>query len=123
MEVQENIFRLGQSEVKRSSMIVRVLQALLISAVLVAPALGRVHQFWHAQDFDQDHQAVLFSEHQEGSLSCLALDHLGSGEAPVSQVAVLVTCPPVSTYRWVLLEKSTQSPAHFFSARAPPCFL
>jgi hypothetical protein len=65
----------------------------------------------------------LFSEHQEGSLSCLALDHLGSGEAPVSHAMVLATLRPVAKYAWVFIEKRTLAPVHFFSARAPPNFL
>jgi hypothetical protein len=69
--------------VKLQSFFVRVIQALLISAVLVAPAIGRVHQILHAHDCDLEVQSVLFSDHEEGSLSCVALDHLGSGEAPV----------------------------------------
>jgi hypothetical protein len=65
----------------------------------------------------------LFSEHQEGSLSCLALDHLGSGEAAVGHVLLVPTLRPVAESLWVFLEKRTQTPAHFFSARAPPNFL
>jgi hypothetical protein len=106
--------------VKPQSFFVRVLQALLISAILVAPALGRVHQILHAHDCHQDVQTVLFSDHEEGSLSCVALDHLGSGEAPVSQAVLVATLQPVPQYQWILFEKSTQTPAHCFSARAPP---
>ncbi len=108
---------------KRQSIFVRVLQALLISAVLVAPAVGRVHQVLHAHDCHQDVQTVLFSDHEEGSLSCVALDHLGSGEAPVGHHILVAASQAVSSYQWVLFEKSTQSPAHCFSARAPPYFL
>ena len=108
---------------KRQSIFVRVLEELLISAVLVAPAVGRVHQVLHAHDCHQDVQTVLFSDHEEGSLSCVALDHLGSGEAPVGHHILVAASQAVSSYQWVLFEKSTQSPAHCFSARAPPYFL
>ena len=108
---------------KLQSFFVRVLQALLISAVLVAPAIGRVHQILHAHDCDLEVQSVLFSDHEEGSLSCVALDHLGSGEAPVSHAMVLATLRPVAEYAWVFIEKRTLAPVHFFSARAPPNFL
>jgi hypothetical protein len=109
--------------VKRQSIFVRVLQALLISAVLVAPAVGRVHQVLHAHDCHQDVQTVLFSDHEEGSLSGVALDQLGSGEAPFGHHVLVAASLAVSSYQWVLFEKSTQSPAHCFSARAPPYFL
>ena len=114
---------MDQTRVKRSSLFVRVLQALLASAVLLAPAFGRVHQILHAHDDHQLAQTDLFSEHEEGSLSCLALDHLGSGEAPVSHDVVHATLRPVAQYAWVFIEKRTQAPVHFFSARAPPNFL
>ena len=106
---------MDQTRVKRSS--------LLVSAVLLAPAFGRVHQILHAHDDHQLAQTDLFSEHEEGSLSCLALDHLGSGEAPVSHDVVHATLRPVAQYAWVFIEKRTQAPVHFFSARAPPNFL
>jgi hypothetical protein len=109
--------------VKPQSFFVRVLQALLISAILVAPALGRVHQILHAHDCHQDVQTVLFSDHEEGSLSCVALDHLGSGEAPVGHQVSFAPSQHVFSYQWVLFEKSIQTPAHCFSARAPPYFL
>jgi hypothetical protein len=108
---------------KQPSFFIRVLQALLVSAVLVAPAFGRAHQILHAHDGHQPAETALFSEHQEGSLSCLALDHLGSGEAPVGHVILVATLPPVSKFFWVFLENSTPTPVHFFSARAPPTFL
>jgi len=109
--------------VKPQSFFVRVLQALLISAILVTPALGRVHQILHAHDCHQDVQSVLFSDHEEGSLSCVALDHLGSGEAPIGHHVSFATSQPVFFDQWVLFEKSIQTPAHCFSARAPPFFL
>ena len=108
---------------KQPSFVVRVLQALLVSALLLAPAFGRVHQIVHAHEGHQQVQTALFSEHQEGSLSCWALDHLGSGEAPVGHVVWVATLRPVSNPLWVFLEKSTQTPFNFFSARAPPNFL
>jgi len=109
--------------VKLQSFFVRVIQALLISAVLVAPAIGRVHQILHAHDCDLEVQSVLFSDHEEGSLSCVALDHLGSGEAPIGHHVSFAASQAVFFYQWVLFEKSIQTPAHCFSARAPPFFL
>ena len=108
---------------KQPSFFVRALQALLVSAVLVAPAFGRVHQILHVDADHHQAETGLFSEHQEGSLSCLALDHLGSGEAAVGHVLLVPTLRPVAESLWVFLEKRTQTPAHFVSARAPPNFL
>jgi hypothetical protein len=53
----------------------------------------------------------------------VALDHLGSGEAPVGHHVLVAASQAVSSYQWVLFEKSIQTPAQCFSARAPPYFL
>ena len=116
-------------------------QALLISAVMLAPVWGQIHKIVHgpallhnlsndhAHDHEHDsadHHAAehgLFSDHEEGSLLCLALDHLASGEGLQTQdtsVGILEFTP---------LYLSVESAPLFselllaFSARAPPAFL
>lgn len=112
-------------------------QALLISAVMLAPVWGQIHKIVHgpallhnlsndhAHDSADHHEAEygLFSDHEEGSLLCLALDHLASGEGLQTQdtsVGILEFTP---------LYLSVESAPLFserllaFSARAPPAFL
>jgi hypothetical protein len=120
-------------------------QALLISAVMLAPVWGQIHKIVHgpallhnlsndhAHDHEHDHEHDsadhheaehgLFSDHEEGSLLCLALDHLASGEGLQTQdtsVGILEFTP---------LYLSVKSAPLFselllaFSARAPPAFL
>jgi hypothetical protein len=48
---------------------------------------------------------------------------LGSGEAPVGHQVSFAASQAFFSYQWVLFEKSIQTPAHCFSARAPPFFL
>ncbi len=122
-----------------------VFQALLISAVMLAPVWGQIHKIVHgpallhnlsndhahdhahdhASDSAGDHEAQhgFFSDHEEGSLLCLALDHLASGEGLQTQdtsVGILEFTP---------LYLSVESAPLFselllaFSARAPPAFL
>jgi len=112
-----------KSAVKSVSCFVRVLQALLISAVLLSPALGQIHKTLHAQHDGSTSDKVLFSDHAKGSLACQALDHLGSGEAIQTAAAVLAGIRPIENPQWPLIEKSLKAPVLFFSARAPPLFL
>jgi len=115
-----------KSAVKSVSCFVRVLQALLISAVLLTPALGQIHKTLHALNALHDgptSDKVLFSDHAKGSLACQALDHLGSGEALQTAAAVLAGTKSIESPQWPLIEKSLQAPVLFFSARAPPLFL
>ena len=108
---------------KPVSYFVRLLQALFISAVLLAPALGQIHKTVHALDDCPPSEQVLFSEHAKNSLECQALDHLGSGEALQSAAATMASLRPIDGLQWPLIEKSLQAPVLFFSARAPPLFL
>lgn len=112
-----------KSAVKSVSCFVRVLQALLISAVLLSPALGQIHKTLHALYDGPTPDKVLFSDHAKGSLACQSLDHLGSGEALQTAAAVSAGIRPIESPQWPLIEKSLQAPVLFFSARAPPLFL
>ncbi len=87
--------------------------------------LSNDHAHDHASDSAGDHEAQhgFFSDHEEGSLLCLALDHLASGEGLQTQdtsVGILEFTP---------LYLSIESAPLFselllvFSARAPPAFL
>ena len=114
-------------------------QALLISAVMLAPVWGQIHKIVHgpavlhnlsndhdhAHDSAEDHEAEhgLFSDHEEGSLLCLALDHLASGEGLQTQdtsVGILEFTP---LYLSVESESLFSERLLAFSARAPPTFL
>ncbi len=101
----------------------RLLQALFISAVLLAPALGQIHKTLHALHESPTSDQVIFSEHAKDSLECQALDHLGSGEALQSAAVIVASVRPIDGLQWPLIEKSLQAPVLFFSARAPPLFL
>jgi hypothetical protein len=120
-------------------------QALLISALMIAPVWGQIHKIVHgpalahnlsndhahdhahdhASDSAGDHEAQhgFFSDHEEGSLLCLALDHLASGEGLQTQDT------SVGILKFTPLYLSVESAPLFselllaFSARAPPAFL
>ncbi len=116
-------------------------QALLISAVMLAPVFGQIHKVVHgpgvlynlsndqahdhAHDSADDHEVEhgLLSDHEEGSLLCLALDHLASGEGLQTQdtsVGILEFTP---LYLAVESEPLFSERLLAFSARAPPAFL
>ena len=116
-------------------------QALLISAVMLAPVWGQIHKIVHgpallhnlSNDHEHDHEHDsadhhvaehgLFSDHEEGSLLCLALDHLASGEGLQTQdtsVGILEFTP---LYLAVESEPLFSERLLAFSARAPPAFL
>lgn len=120
-------------------------QALLISAVMLAPVWGQIHKIVHgpallhnlsndhAHDHEHDHEHDsadhhvaehgLFSDHEEGSLLCLALDHLASGEGLQTQdtsVGILEFTP---VYLSVKSAPLFSELLLAFSARAPPAFL
>jgi len=112
-------------------------QALLISAVMLEPVCGQIHKTIHGfaqqndvghdhdHDHDHDHgnEHDLFSDHETGSLLCLSLDHLASGEGlqSVCTTAAVAECLP--------LYFSFESKPVFserllaFAARAPPVSL
>jgi hypothetical protein len=120
-------------------------QALLISAVMLAPVWGQIHKIVHgpallhnfsndqardhahdhAHDSADDHEAEhgLMSDHEEGSLLCLALDHLASGEGLQTQdtsVGILEFTP---SYLSIESKPLFSELLLAFSARAPPAFL
>jgi hypothetical protein len=112
-------------------------QALLISAVMLAPVWGQIHKIVHGpavlhnlsndyeHDSADDHAAEhgLFSDHEEGSLLCLALDHLASGEGLQTlgtSVGILEFTP---LYLSIESEPLFSERLLAFSARAPPAFL
>ena len=104
---------------------------------MLAPVWGQIHKIVHGpallhnlsndheHDFADHHVAEhgLFSDHEEGSLLCLALDHLASGEG----LQTLGTS--VGILEFTPLYLSIESAPLFserllaFSARAPPAFL
>ena len=87
--------------------------------------LSNDHHHDHAHAHAHDHEAEhgLFSDHEEGSLLCLALDHLASGEGLQTQdtsVGILEFTP---LYLLVQPEPLFSERLLAFSARAPPAFL
>jgi hypothetical protein len=123
----------GQGKVNLSLKFRGFLQVLLISALMIAPAWGQIHKIIHGpsvlhnlgHDHDHHHETehVLFSDHEEGSLLCLALDHLASGEG------LQTLCTSVAIVEANPLYFSVESESVFserllaFSARAPPASL
>ena len=116
-----------------------LLQALLIGAVMLAPFLGQIHKIVHGPavlyNLSNDHDHVnassnhheaehgLFSDHNEGSLLCLALDHLASGEVlqTLGKSVAIVEFTPL--YLSAESELVCSQLLLAFSARAPPAFL
>jgi hypothetical protein len=110
-------------------------QALLISAVMLAPVWGQIHKTIHGfaqqndvgHDHDHDHDHGndhdLFSDHETGSLLCLSLDHLASGEGlqSVCTTAAVAECLPL----YFSFESKPVFPERLlaFAARAPPVSL
>ena len=99
------------------------LQALLISAVMLAPAWGQIHKTIHGLKSNVASEQTLFSEHAEGSVVCQALDHLGSGDTAQAFEFQLTPIEPETDLKWSSIASRAQTLAHSFSARAPPAFL
>ena len=97
-----------------------VLQALLISAVMLAPVWGQIHKTVHGLKSTAVSEQSLFSDHQEGSLVCFALDHLASDDG----LQTAVTSPEfVQPFVSVVASQSAhhdEAQTLAFSARAPP---
>jgi hypothetical protein len=97
-----------------------VLQALLISAVMLAPVWGQIHKTVHGLKSTAVSEQSLFSDHQEGSLVCFALDHLASDDG----LQTAATSPEfVQPFVSVVASQSAhhdEAQTLAFSARAPP---
>lgn len=99
------------------------LQALLISAAMLAPALGQIHKTIHGSTSHHVAEQDLFSDHDEGSLVCLALDHLASGEG-IQSVCIAVAIVQTQPLHFsVKCEPCFSELLLAFSARAPPVLL
>lgn len=99
------------------------LQALLISALMLAPALGQIHKTIHGQTSHPVEKQDLFSDHTEGSLVCLALDHLASGEGLQSVFKPIDIVQPLPFYISIECKICFSELLLAFSARAPPTVL
>ena len=100
-----------------------VLQALLISAVMLAPVWGQIHKTVHGLKSTAVSEQSLFSDHQEGSLVCFALDHLATDDGLQATVISLDFVPPFVSVLTRQSEHRDDDLALAFSARAPPPFL
>jgi len=99
------------------------LQVLLISAVMLAPALGQIHKTIHGQTSHHVVENDVLCDHGESSLVCLALDHLASGEGLQSASTTLVIAQAQPFYASVECKPCFTQLLLAFSARAPPAFL
>lgn len=99
------------------------LQALLISAVMLAPVWGQIHKTVHGIKPTAVSESSLFSEHTEGSLVCQALDHLATDEGPQSVAFQLQFEQPEVLFIPCQFAPSDVAPTLAFSARAPPTSL
>ena len=99
------------------------LQALLISAVMLAPVLGQIHKTIHGLKSTAVSEQSLFSEHTEGSLVCQALDHLASDEGPQSAALKLQFEQPEALFISGQFAQGDVALTLAFSARAPPTSL
>ena len=99
------------------------LQALLISAVMLAPVWGQIHKTIHGLKSTAVSEQSLFSEHTEGSLVCQALDHLASDEGPQSAALKLQFEQPEALFISGQFAQRDVALTLAFSARAPPTSL
>ncbi len=99
------------------------LQALLISAVMLAPVWGQIHKTIHGLKSTAFSEQSLFSEHTEGSLVCQALDHLASDEGPQSAALTLQFEQPEALFISGQFAQRNVALTLAFSARAPPTSL
>jgi hypothetical protein len=97
-----------------------LLQALLISAVMLAPVWGQIHKTIHGLKSTAVSEQSLFSEHTEGSLVCQALDHLASDEGPQSAALTLQFEQPEALFISGQFAQRDVALTLAFSARAPP---
>jgi hypothetical protein len=111
---------MDEDGVKLHSQLRNVLQALLVSAVMLAPVWGHIHKTIHGLQSKVSTAQSLFSEHTEGSLVCLALDHLASADGLQSARTSVEVVQPEAFF----MSSQYAQPAAFltraFSARAPP---
>ena len=111
---------MGQGRMNIHSKLRNVLQALLISAVMLAPVWGQIHKTSHGLQSKVSSEQSLFSEHTEGSLLCLALDHLASGDGLQTAITFIDFTQPEDRFLSVQFVQRDVTLTQAFSARAPP---
>lgn len=97
----------------------------LALALVVAPALGRMHEVLHAPGLptahaDAGHGAAhdLFGEHL--ALECLVFDQLGHGNDHVPAAVQMAHTAPQATPLWHPDPAAVSAAPAVFEARAPP---
>jgi hypothetical protein len=100
----------------------------LVLALVVAPALGRMHEVLHAPGLPQIHAAAgqihshgiddLFGEHS--ALECLVLDQLSHGHDGPAIYLHLWQAAPHSLPVWSAGPEHLPTALALFQARAPP---
>jgi hypothetical protein len=113
---------MGEASLRFGRHIRWALQALLFSAVLLAPVWGQVHKTVHGLKSSAVTEQVLFSDHAEGSVVCLALDHLGTGDALIAFTPTVDAESLPSLVGWPLVHSPVLQQAFSFEARGPPAF-
>ncbi len=97
-----------------------LLQALLISAVMLAPVWGQIHKTVHGINTHIASEQTLFSEHAEGSLVCQALDHLASDNGLQMALQSIEAAQPDALFLSRQFAQHVATLTLAFTARAPP---
>ena len=103
----------------------------LALALVVAPALGRMHEVLHASGLPHANSAVLNNQSHAGHvvhdlfgehsvLECLALDQLSHGADGHFSAPIALHALPFSTPVWSTDPAVLPSASALFEARAPP---
>ncbi len=95
-------------------------QALLLSALMMAPVWGQIHKTVHGLQVKNSQEQSLFSEHVEGSVVCQALDHLGTGDGLQTFDAPSCVFKTPAHLDETLLEFERSRSSLSYAARAPP---
>ncbi|MEG0317881.1 MAG: hypothetical protein RSB86_17915 [Comamonas sp.] len=99
----------------------------LAMALVLAPALGRMHEVLHAPQLTQQSQAA--AEHVHGvaawfaghdALACLVIDQLGHGASATPPAVAVIHPQPAQPPEWMSEAHLLPSPIRIFLARAPP---
>ncbi|NDB43284.1 MAG: hypothetical protein EB032_01910 [Betaproteobacteria bacterium] len=114
---------MGHKALRIQSKLRCLLQALLISAVMIAPVWGQIHKTIHGIKSTDIEGPSLFSEHSEGSLVCQALDHLATDEGPQLVAYQIQFEQPEVFFTACQFTPRDVALTLAFSARAPPTSL
>lgn len=104
----------------------------LALALVIAPALGRMHEVLHAPTLSSIAQASTPAEHSHthggiaawfdghSAQACLVLDQLGHGASNTPATVATSHLQPAQPPLWICVAHLLPAPARIFQARAPP---